>query len=215
MSLNSEKFCPWMLANTLIFCTRPGTISRLLNVLGSTMSCEAYECRDYFGNFGKGPKAFLFGKLSKVNPEFGKFSKYSQLIKFSNVTYLIKAFHLESLNKHCFKQQSLNFTMYGTVEKKTSLIGIFSSNWVKKSPKLHWEWGRISHPPPPPPLRHPKKIPGDVLGQITIGVYWNDNYMSLSMFMVASNTIFVATRVWDVSNLSQIDAVYSNQTCQI
>ena len=46
---------------------------------------------------GRGPRAFLIGKFSDVNPEFGKFSKYSQLIIFSNVTYLIKVFHLESL----------------------------------------------------------------------------------------------------------------------
>ena len=49
---------------------------------------------------GRGPRAFLFGKFSDVNPEFGKFSKYSQFIIFSNVTYLIKVFHLESLNNN-------------------------------------------------------------------------------------------------------------------
>ena len=49
---------------------------------------------------GRGPRAFLIGKFSDVNPEFGKFSKYSQLIIFSNVTYLIKVFHLESLNNN-------------------------------------------------------------------------------------------------------------------
>ena len=35
-----------ILANTLFFrctCTRPGAFSRLLSVLGSTISCEAYE----------------------------------------------------------------------------------------------------------------------------------------------------------------------------
>ena len=47
---------------------------------------------------GRGPWAFLIGKFSNVNPEFGKFSKYSQLIIFTNVTYHIKVFHLESLN---------------------------------------------------------------------------------------------------------------------
>ena len=47
---------------------------------------------------GRGPRAFLIGKFSNVNPEFGKLSKYSQLIIFSNVTYLIEVFNLESLN---------------------------------------------------------------------------------------------------------------------
>ena len=47
---------------------------------------------------GRGPRAFLIGKFCDVKPEFGKFSKYSQLIIFSNLTYLIKVFHLESLN---------------------------------------------------------------------------------------------------------------------
>ena len=51
----------------------------------------------FFAILGSGPRAFLIGKFSDVNPEFGKFSKYSQLI-FSNVTYRIKVFHLESLN---------------------------------------------------------------------------------------------------------------------
>ena len=74
---------------------------------------------------GRGPRAFLLGNFSDVNTEFGKFSKYSQLMIFSNVTYLIKVFHLESLNNNLqqsklntFKQQSLNFIMYGTAEKK-------------------------------------------------------------------------------------------------
>ena len=49
---------------------------------------------------GRGPRAFLIGKFSDVNPEFGKFSKYLQLIIFSNVTYLIEVFHLESLNNN-------------------------------------------------------------------------------------------------------------------
>ena len=49
---------------------------------------------------GRGPRAFLIGKFSDVNPEFKKFSKYSQLVKFSNVTYLFKVFHLESLNNN-------------------------------------------------------------------------------------------------------------------
>ena len=29
---------------------------------------------------GKGPRAFPIGKISDVNPEFGKFSEYSKLI---------------------------------------------------------------------------------------------------------------------------------------
>ena len=35
---------------------------------------------------GRGPRAFLIGKISDVNPEFGKFSEYSKLIIFSKLT---------------------------------------------------------------------------------------------------------------------------------
>ena len=35
---------------------------------------------------GRGPRAFLIGKISDANPEFGKFSEYSKLIIFSNLT---------------------------------------------------------------------------------------------------------------------------------
>ena len=36
--------------------------------------------RDFFAILGRGPRVFPFGKISDVNPEFGKFSKYSKLI---------------------------------------------------------------------------------------------------------------------------------------
>ena len=35
---------------------------------------------------GRGPRAFLIGKISDINPEFGKFSEYSKLIIFSKLT---------------------------------------------------------------------------------------------------------------------------------
>ena len=35
---------------------------------------------------GRGPRAFLIGKISNINPEFGKFSEYSKLIIFSKLT---------------------------------------------------------------------------------------------------------------------------------
>ena len=35
---------------------------------------------------GRGPRAFLIGKVSDVNPEFGKFSEYSKLIIFCKLT---------------------------------------------------------------------------------------------------------------------------------
>ena len=35
---------------------------------------------------GRGPRAFLIGKISDVNPEFGKFSEYSKLMIFSKLT---------------------------------------------------------------------------------------------------------------------------------
>ena len=43
---------------------------------------------------GRGPSAFLIGKISDINPEFWKFSEYSKLIIFSKLTKLM---HLESL----------------------------------------------------------------------------------------------------------------------
>ena len=64
------------------------------------------QSRDFLAILGRGPRAFLIGKFSDVNPEFGKFSKYSKLTIFSNVTYLIKVFHLESLNNNL--QSKLN-----------------------------------------------------------------------------------------------------------
>ena len=47
MSLNSGKYRPRILVNTLLFSQfdiRHGAFFRLLNELGSTMSCAAYEC---------------------------------------------------------------------------------------------------------------------------------------------------------------------------
>ena len=35
---------------------------------------------------GRGPRAFLIGKISDIHPEFGKFSKHSKLMIFSNLT---------------------------------------------------------------------------------------------------------------------------------
>ena len=46
---------------------------------------------------GRGPKAFLIGKISEVNPKFGKISEYSKLIILSKLTYIIKLMHLEYL----------------------------------------------------------------------------------------------------------------------
>ena len=34
----------------------------------------------FFAILGRGPRAFAIGKISDVNPEFGKFSEYSKLI---------------------------------------------------------------------------------------------------------------------------------------
>ena len=48
---------------------------------------------------GRGPRAFLTGKISDINHEFGKFSEYSKLIIVSKLTlmYLIKLMHLDYL----------------------------------------------------------------------------------------------------------------------
>ena len=35
---------------------------------------------------GRGPRAFLIGKISDIYREFGKFSKHSKLMIFSNLT---------------------------------------------------------------------------------------------------------------------------------
>ena len=35
---------------------------------------------------GRGPRAYLIGKISDINPDFWKFSEYSKLIVFSKLT---------------------------------------------------------------------------------------------------------------------------------
>ena len=42
--------------------------------------------RDSFAILGRGPRAFLIGKISDVNPEFGKISKHSKFTIFSKLT---------------------------------------------------------------------------------------------------------------------------------
>ena len=37
---------------------------------------------------GRDPRAFLNGKISDANPDFGKFSEYSKLTIFSKLTYI-------------------------------------------------------------------------------------------------------------------------------
>ena len=51
------------------------------------MYCLAYFPGTFLALFGRGPRAFLIGKFSDVNPEFGKISKHSKFIIFSNMTY--------------------------------------------------------------------------------------------------------------------------------
>ena len=56
-------------------------------------------CQGFFSAIlGRGPRAFLIGKISHIHPEFGKFSKHSKLMIFSNLAYLIKVNHLKSFN---------------------------------------------------------------------------------------------------------------------
>ena len=44
---------------------------------------------------GRGPRAFPIGKISDVNPEFGKFSEYSKLIHYHvNIVYQAYAFRI-------------------------------------------------------------------------------------------------------------------------
>ena len=74
----------------------PGSITAVFSYIQQSQ----WTAGIFLAILGKGPRAFLVGKFSDVNPEFGKFSKYSPLIIFSNVTYLDKVFHLESLNNN-------------------------------------------------------------------------------------------------------------------
>ena len=57
--------------------------------------CTVHGPGIFLAILGRGPRAFLIGKVSDVNPEFGKFSEYSKLIIFYKLTYLIKLMHLE------------------------------------------------------------------------------------------------------------------------
>ena len=52
----------------------------------SSKDIHIHIYRDFFGNFGKGPRAFLIGKISYVNPEYGKISKHSKLTISSKLT---------------------------------------------------------------------------------------------------------------------------------
>ena len=51
-------------------------------------NCEADQCFPgiFLAILGRGLKAFLIGKISNVNPEFGKFSECSKMIIFSKLT---------------------------------------------------------------------------------------------------------------------------------
>ena len=58
-----------------------------------------YKPGIFFAILGRGPRAFLIGKISEVRPKFGKVSKHSKMI-FSNLTYLIKVTHFKLLNNN-------------------------------------------------------------------------------------------------------------------
>ena len=45
-----------------------------------------YEPGIFSAILGRGPGAFLTGKISDIHPELGKFSKHSKLMIFSNLT---------------------------------------------------------------------------------------------------------------------------------
>ena len=38
------------------------------------------EIRDFLAILGRGPRSFLIGKISDINPDFGKFSEHSRLM---------------------------------------------------------------------------------------------------------------------------------------
>ena len=52
----------------------------------NTMNQFIHTSGIFFAILGRGPRAFLIGKISDINPEFGKFSEYSKLIIFSKLT---------------------------------------------------------------------------------------------------------------------------------
>ena len=41
---------------------------------------DGRHARDFLAILGRGPRAFPIGKISDINPEFGKFSEYSKSI---------------------------------------------------------------------------------------------------------------------------------------
>ena len=49
---------------------------------------------------GWGPMSFLIGKISGVNPVFGKISKHSKLMIFSQFTHYMNLISLKSFNNH-------------------------------------------------------------------------------------------------------------------
>ena len=54
----------------------------------------------FFAILGMGPRAFLIGKISDVNPGFGKIPEHSNLM-FSKLTEsILKVIHLEPLNNN-------------------------------------------------------------------------------------------------------------------
>ena len=53
---------------------------------GKTLWTWTNGPRIFSAILGRGPRAFLIGKISDIHPEFGKFSEHSKMMIFSNLT---------------------------------------------------------------------------------------------------------------------------------
>ena len=68
---------PLQLGKTMREMQKLGKIVALNSLLNSLFKMKRINTGIFSAILGRGPSAFLIGKLSGVNPEFGKFSKHS------------------------------------------------------------------------------------------------------------------------------------------
>ena len=77
-SCRDEVSAPW-----LLICT----VGSQCVMFNDTTWCRGFFPPGIFSAIlGRGPRAFLIGKISDIYPEFGKFSKHSKFMIFSNLT---------------------------------------------------------------------------------------------------------------------------------
>ena len=61
------------------------TVPNIVKSKSSSLGPDLHKSGIVLEVLGRGPRAFLIGKISDVNPEFGKISEHSKLI-FSKLT---------------------------------------------------------------------------------------------------------------------------------